>query len=74
MRYQVILAKYQVIPVKYQAIPTTYQEPGTNAPSLVVQPSTSHVRARRRRPHPPLSTTHHSSSPTAVSFVIHAPH
>uniref|UniRef100_A0A0D3G6U4 AB hydrolase-1 domain-containing protein n=1 Tax=Oryza barthii TaxID=65489 RepID=A0A0D3G6U4_9ORYZ len=51
-----------------------YQEPGTNAPSLVVQPSMSHVRARRRRPHPPLSTTHHSSSPTAVSFVIHAPH
>uniref|UniRef100_A0A0E0PLL2 AB hydrolase-1 domain-containing protein n=1 Tax=Oryza rufipogon TaxID=4529 RepID=A0A0E0PLL2_ORYRU len=36
------LADLLVILAKYQVILAWYQEPGTNAPSLVVQPSTSH--------------------------------
>uniref|UniRef100_A0A0D3G1B0 Uncharacterized protein n=1 Tax=Oryza barthii TaxID=65489 RepID=A0A0D3G1B0_9ORYZ len=43
-----------------------YRELGTKVSSLVDPPSTSHVGARRRQPHPPLSMPQWSLSPATA--------
>uniref|UniRef100_A0A0E0QFE3 Uncharacterized protein n=1 Tax=Oryza rufipogon TaxID=4529 RepID=A0A0E0QFE3_ORYRU len=65
-RYQTIPTMYYMILARYQVILARYHEPGTKMSSLVVPPSTSHAGARRRRPHPPLSTPQWSLSAAAA--------